>query len=107
VDLADRVATAYRDYISARRRAERYRDVVVPKARELAILALQAQAAGQFEALKVLEAQRSIETSKLEYIKSLGDAWKAAATLAGLTLEEPWPPSPNPMPQPQAGGNGK
>ena len=28
----------------------------------------------------------------LDYLKSRADAWKAAGTIAGLTLEEPWPP---------------
>jgi cobalt-zinc-cadmium efflux system outer membrane protein len=99
VNLAERVATAFREYTAAKQKAERFRDNVLPKARELVELALQAQAAGQFETLKVLEAQRSVENAKLDYIKSLGEAWKAAAALAGLTLEENWPPSVQPAPQ--------
>lgn len=107
-DLTDRFATAYRDYASARRRAEHYRDAVLPRARELTQLSLQAQAAGQLEALKVLAAQTAIENARLELVKAYGDAWKAAATIAGLTLEEPWPPiSPEPAPQPQPGGERK
>lgn len=107
IDLGERVAMTFREYTAAKLRAERYRDVVVPKARELVQLALQAQAAGQFEALKVLEAQRSVATTRLEYIKSLGEAWKAAAALAGLTLEENWPPSAQPTPQAHERRNGK
>jgi cobalt-zinc-cadmium efflux system outer membrane protein len=107
-DLTDRFAIAFREYAAARQRAEHYRDAVLPRARELAQLTMQAHLAGQFEALKVLVAQSAIANARLELVKSYGDAWKAAAALAGLTLEEPWPPvSPEPVPQPQAGGERK
>ncbi len=92
-DLVDRLATAYRDYSSASRKVGRYRDAVIPRARELFQLAAQAEMAGQLDSLKVLEAQRSVEQARLEYVKSLGDAWKAAAAIAGLLLEESWPHS--------------
>ncbi len=93
-DLVDRLATAFRDYSSASRKVSRYRDAVIPKAKELFQLAAQAEMAGQLDSLKVLEAQRSVAQARLEYVKSLGDAWKAAAAIAGLLLEESWPHSP-------------
>lgn len=108
LELNERVASACREYIAARRRAERYRDTVLPRARELVQLTIKAQEAGQFETLKVLVAQRDLQQARLEYVKSLGDAWKAAAAIAGLTLEEPWPPTlAEPVPQPKPGGERK
>lgn len=92
-ELVDRLAMAYRDYSSASRKVGRYRDAVIPRAKELFQLAAQAEMAGQLDSLKVLEAQRSVAQARLEYVKSLGDAWKAAAAIAGLLLEESWPAS--------------
>ena len=45
--------------------------------------------------LMVLELQRSLRQARLERLKSLGDAWKAAATISGLTIEDQWPPAPS------------
>lgn len=94
--LAERVATAYRTYASAIRRAERFRTIVLPKAREAAELSAKAFQAGQFTYLQVLVANRAVAEAKLEYVTSLTEAWKAAAELSGLLLEERWPGRPTP-----------
>lgn len=93
-ELVDRLATAFRDYINARTKVERYRDAVIPRAKELYQLAAQAEIAGQLGSLEVLTAQRALAQTRVEYVKSLGEAWKAAAVIAGLTLEESWPNAP-------------
>jgi cobalt-zinc-cadmium efflux system outer membrane protein len=90
-DLADRVATAFRIYSAAQRRAERYRSDILPRAEETHELSLKAFKGGQFEYLRVIQAQRAVAEARLEYNKSLGEAWKAAAELSGLLLEESWP----------------
>ena len=41
--------------------------------------------------LRILEAQRALAQAYLDDIRALGDGWKAAATLSGLTLEDAWP----------------
>ena len=92
-DLVERLATAYRDYAAARQRAERYRMAILPKARETYELSLKAFQGGQFEYLRVLEAQRSVAQATLEYVRAQGDAWRAASVISGLVLEEHWPPS--------------
>lgn len=103
--LTDQVATALRVYSAAVYRAERYRTEILPRAREAADLALKAFKEGQFTYLRVLEANRVVAQSQLELVKSLGDAWKAAAELSGLLLEENWPErtAPPPPPGPRAG----
>jgi cobalt-zinc-cadmium efflux system outer membrane protein len=93
-DLADRVATAFRAYAASLRRAEVYRTGILPKARETYELSLEAFKGGQFEYLRVILAQRAVAEAKLEYNKALGDAWKGAAQLSGLLLEESWPDPP-------------
>jgi cobalt-zinc-cadmium efflux system outer membrane protein len=100
-DLADRLATSYRLYAAARQRAEVYRTEILPKAQETFTLSLAAFKGGQFEYLRVIQAQRALAEAKLEYNKALGDAWRGAAHLSGLLLEESWPDPPRePRPQP-------
>lgn len=41
-----------------------------------------------------MELQRSLWLARLERLKSLGDAWKAAAAISGMTIEDNWPPAP-------------
>lgn len=90
-DLADRVATAFRVYASSRERAERYRADILPRANESYELSVRAFKGGQFEYLRVIQAQRAVAEARLEYNRSLGQAWKAAAELSGLLLQEAWP----------------
>ncbi len=90
-DLAARVATAFQAYSSARARAEVYQKELLPRAEETHKLSLVAFKGGQFEYLRVIQAQRAIAEARLEHNKSIGEAWKAAAELSGLLLEESWP----------------
>ncbi len=90
-ELTERLARAMRDYASARRRAERYATAILPRAKETYDLSRKAYQGGEFEYLRVLEAQRVLAQAYLDYIRSLGDGWKASATLSGLTLEDTLP----------------
>lgn len=100
-DLAARVAAAYQIYASARERAEVYRKELIPRADETYKMSLAAFKGGQFEYLRVIQAQRTVAEARLELNKSLGEAWRAAAELSGLLLEEYWPGAPpGPMMQP-------
>jgi cobalt-zinc-cadmium efflux system outer membrane protein len=74
--------------------------MVLPKAREAADLSAKAFQAGQFTYLQVLVANRAVAEAKLEYVTALTEAWKAAAELSGLLLEENWPARP-PKPEPK------
>ncbi len=91
-ELSERVATAIRDYSAATGRVERYRDHILPRAKETYELSLKAYQGGQFEYLRVLEAQRAMAQANLDYIRALADAWKSASVISGLTLEDQWPP---------------
>lgn len=93
-DLTERLATAFGPYASARQRADRYRTSILPKARETYQLSLKAYQGGQFEYLRVLQAQRSLGEANLEYVRSLGELWRSASEIAGLLLEEEWPCAP-------------
>lgn len=99
-DLAERVAVAQRSYSAAFKMAEQYRNEILPKAEETNRLSMDAFKGGQFEYLRVIQSQRAVAESRLEYNRALGDAWKAAAELSALLLEEMWPgPTPKSVTQ--------
>lgn len=87
--LADRVTATMQKYAAAKQRAEWYRDHVLGRAREAVRLMSDAR---QYTPLQILEAQKTVVEIRLEYNKSLGEAWKAAGEISGLLLEEQWPP---------------
>jgi cobalt-zinc-cadmium efflux system outer membrane protein len=90
-ELAERVATTFRSYAAAKQRAVWYRDNILGRAKEALDIISQARAAGQVNVLQVLQAQKAVADARLEYNRSLGEAWKAAGELSGLTLEEVFP----------------
>jgi cobalt-zinc-cadmium efflux system outer membrane protein len=90
-DLAERVATAFRKYAAAKARAERYRDVMLKKADENYQFVKTQLDRGVVEYLKVLQAQRAVSEAKLEFNRTLGEAWTAAAELSALLLEDTFP----------------
>ncbi len=90
--LVAKAATAFGQYDAARRRAIRYRDTILPDADQAYRLALAAFQGGQFEYLRVLQAQRAVAESRLEYLRALHELWSAACDIAGLTLEDHWSP---------------
>lgn len=96
-DLVERLAMAHREFAAARQKADRYRAAILPRAKETYELSLQAFRGGQFEYLKVLQAQRAVAEANLEYVKALGEAWKGASGISGLMLEEIWPLVPPPQ----------
>jgi len=89
--LLSRLATAFGQYDAARQRAEMYRKSVLPDATEAYQLALAAYQGGQFEYLRVLQAQRAVAEANLEYVRALTDLWQSASDMSGLLLEEDWP----------------
>lgn len=95
-ELAARVAAAYQTYAAARERAGVYQKELIPRAEETYKLSMAAFKGGQFEYLRVVQAQRAVAEARLEANRSLGEAWRAAAELSGLLLEESWPAQPAP-----------
>lgn len=90
-DLVNRLATAFSTYAAARKRAERYKTAILPKAQQTYQLSLKAYQGGQFEYLRVLAAQRTVAEANLELVRSLGEMWRSASEIAGLMLEDQWP----------------
>jgi cobalt-zinc-cadmium efflux system outer membrane protein len=100
-DLTNRLAAAFGQYSAARQRAQRYRTSILPGTNRGYQIALATFKGGQFEYLRVVQAQRAAAEANLEYIRILADAWRAASEIAGLLLEEDWSrPAPGPGPEP-------
>ena len=99
-DLVGRLAAAYSTFAAAGKRAEKYKAAILPKAERSYQLSLKAYRGGQFEYLRVLQAQRAVAEARLEYLRSLGEAWRAASEIAGFMLEDQWPALPPPGPPP-------
>lgn len=93
-ELVSRLAIAYGSYASTRKRADRYRTSILPRAQESYQLSFKAFQGGQFEYLRVLQAQRSVVEANLDYVRAQGEMWKAASEIAGLMLEDQWPDQP-------------
>lgn len=90
-DLTNRLWTAFGQYSAARELAEGYRTAILPDAEKTYRLSVAAFKGGQFEYLRVIQAQRALGEANLEYIRALGDSWRSASEIAGLLLEEHWP----------------
>ncbi len=95
-DLVNRLAATFATYAAARQRAEKYKAAILPKAEQSYQLSLKAYQGGQFEYLRVLQAQRAVAEARLEYLRSLGEMWRSASDIAGLMLEDQWPLAPVP-----------
>ena len=95
-ELVGRLADSFARYAAARKRADKYQATMIPKAEETFRLAVKAYQGGQFEYLRVLAAQRAVAEARLEYVRSLGEMWRAASEIAGLMLEDHWPAQPEP-----------
>lgn len=90
-ELLGRLATAFGNYAAAKERVDQYRKLILPTAQQANKIALDAYKGGQFEYLRVLQSQRTLLEANLEYIRALGEAWRAASEISGLLLEESMP----------------
>ena len=99
-DLVNRLATAFTTYAAARKRVERYKTAILPRAQRTYQLSLKAYQGGRFEYLQVVQAQRTAAEANLELVRSLGEMWQSASEIAGLMLEDQWPLVPAaPLPE--------
>ena len=88
--LRARLATAFKQYRDAKQMAEKYRDVVLPKAQETFDLyqkSFQQMAAAYPQ---VLMAKRSIHQFRAEYTHSLARLWQSVVEIQGFLLTDAW-----------------
>ena len=78
-------------YQIADQQVRRFEDRIIPKAREAVTIIQGAFENGNFDSFRLLQSQRGLVESNLEYITALESRWIAAAELAGLSQLESFP----------------
>ena len=84
--LAERLATALRDYDLARRRAEKFASTILPAAQQSLDLVSQAYEQGESDYLQLLATQRTYTEKSLTHLQDLESAWKKWAEIDGLLV---------------------
>lgn len=69
----------------------KYQVEILPRAQRSLELTQKAYQQGQFDVLKLLQAQRVLIEARLQFVAALEDRWQAAAEIAGLTQREQFP----------------
>jgi cobalt-zinc-cadmium efflux system outer membrane protein len=90
-DIARQMADGRGRYRAADQLVTRYEEKIIPMAKEGVQVIQQAFDQGQFDFLRLLQAQRALVESQLGYINALETRWMAAAELAGLAQLEAFP----------------
>jgi outer membrane protein, heavy metal efflux system len=89
--IARQMAEMIGRYRTADQQVRRFEERIIPKAREGVTIIQEAFANGQFDSFRLLQSQRGLVDSNLEYISALEARWLAAAELAGLAQLEEFP----------------
>jgi len=89
--IAKQMADARGRYRAADQLVVRYEEKIIPLARESVKVIQEAFDQGQFDFLRLLQAQRALVESQLGYISALETRWMTAAELAGLAQVEVFP----------------
>lgn len=90
-DLSQETAQALGAYLQARQRVVNYEQEILPRAREIYRISAQAYAQGEFDFLRLLQAQRTFLETNLAYVNSQQERWVAAARIAGLLQLDRFP----------------
>jgi cobalt-zinc-cadmium efflux system outer membrane protein len=84
--LSQRLAAALRDYETARQRALRYAETIMPSARETLDMTSQGYQQGELEYLQVLSVQQMYAQTSAAYLQALETAWKNWAEIEGMLV---------------------
>jgi len=86
LDLQDRLAQALRRFANARQQATRYKEEILPRAKQSLDLVTRGYASGQVDFLTLLTSQRTYIRVNLDYLGTLDDLWQAATLIEGQLL---------------------
>lgn len=89
--IAKQMADARGRYRAADQLVVRYEEKIIPLARESVKVIQEAFDQGQFDFLRLLQAQRALVESQLGYISAMETRWMTAAELAGLAQVDAFP----------------
>lgn len=91
VDLAKQLAGVTGRFDVARQQVAKYEKSILPKAKESVSITQRGFDQGEFDLLRVLQSQRILVESQLNYLNAQEARWTAAAEIAGLLQEEEFP----------------
>ena len=91
IGLAEQTARIINEYRQARRQAEWYQELILPKAQETVRVTQLLYSEGELTFLRLLEAQRILTETELSYVQSQGTRWASAAEIANLLQLEEFP----------------
>lgn len=86
LDLQQRLAVVFQRYQSARAQVERYSQSILPDSRETVALVRKTYAAGEYDFLQMLLAQRTYSQTELAYLDALLELHSAALEMEGMLL---------------------
>jgi outer membrane protein, heavy metal efflux system len=86
--LRQRLAAAFQDYASAKQQAERYRDEILPDAKDALELVMHGYRSGDLGYLDLLAAQQAYFQSSLAHLESLLQMHASRARIEGFLLSE-------------------
>lgn len=89
--IAKQMADARGRYRAADQLVARYEEKIIPLSRDSVAVIQQAFEQGQFDFLRLLQAQRGLVEAQLGYITALEARWTAATELANLAQVESFP----------------
>lgn len=86
MSIRQQLAQVMREFNVAEATVARYEESILPKAEETLTLIQEAQAAGEFDFLRVLTARRAYFDANLRYVTALGELAQSNARITGLLL---------------------
>ncbi len=86
LDLQQRLATAYEDYLNAKLQIDAFDAEILPTAKETFELISQGYQEGEVDFLQLLTAQRTYSQTVLLYLDKLQQAWQQSIEIQGLLL---------------------
>jgi cobalt-zinc-cadmium efflux system outer membrane protein len=88
LELTTRLASAFERYSNARNQVQRYRDEVLPKAKQALEMVTAGYRAGETSFLMLLTAQRTYFYTNLAYLDGLRELWETSIAIDGLLLTD-------------------
>lgn len=91
-ELLGQLANTIGRYRATVQQVKRYEEQILPKARQGLDISQRGYQSGQFDFLRLLQAQRAMVEADLNYVNAQEMRWNAAAEIAGLSQDEYFPP---------------
>ena len=86
LDLRQRLATAYEDYLDAKLQVDAYEAEIMPKAKQTLDLVNKGYSQGEIDFLQLLTAQRTYSQINLTYLRQLKQVWRLHVEIKGMLL---------------------